>query len=148
MRSDCTEPNFRLRTTVDLTGTRPHNTENTYRRHRRTQQTNKYLRMQANNRTRYYDPRWAWIRYERTGRRTDADLCSLRRTEQENRSEVLPDVHGRSSKQREPPRNPATDAMEQKQRENKNRERSSEAVRQHFVLSTRDPFFFVVLFLL
>ena len=33
---------------------------------------------------------------------------------QENRSEVLPDVHGRSSKQREPPRNPATEAMEQK----------------------------------
>ena len=68
----------------------------------------------------------ARIRYERTGRRTDADLCSLRRTEQESRSEVLPDVHGRSSKQREPPRNPATEAMEQKQRENKNRERSSE----------------------
>ena len=68
----------------------------------------------------------ARIRYERTGRRTDADLCSLRRTEQESRSEVLPDVHGRSSKQREPPRNPAAEAMEQKRRESKNRERSSE----------------------
>ena len=40
-------------------------------------------------------------------------------------------------------------AMEQKtESKNKNRERSSESVRQHFVLSTRDPFFFVVLFLL
>ena len=61
-------------------------------------------------------------RYERTGRRTDADLCALRRTEQGNRSEVLPDVHGRSSKQREPPRNPATESdgagnREQEQRE-------------------------------
>ena len=51
---------------------------------------------------------------------------------------------GRSSEQREPPRNPATEAMEQKQKENRNRERSSESVRQHFVLSTRDHFFFFV----
>ena len=51
---------------------------------------------------------------QRTGRRTDADACSLRHTQKESRSEVLPDALGRSSKQREPPRNPAQKAMEQK----------------------------------
>ena len=90
----------------------------------------------------------AQIRYERTGRWTDADLCSLRRTEQQNRSEVLPDVHGRSSKQREPPRNPATEALEQKQRETRTEREAPKSVRQHFVLSARDDLFFVVLFLL
>ena len=85
---------------------------------------------------------------KRTGRRTDADLCSLRRREQENRSEVLPDVHGRSSKQREPPRHPATEAMEQKTENEQEEREAPKSVRQHFVLSTRDDFFCVVLFLL
>ena len=88
----------------------------------------------------------ARIRYERTGRRTDADLCSLRRREQENRLEVLPDVHGRSSKQREPPRNPATESDGAENRERARTEREApKSVRQHFVLSTRDDFFFFVL---
>ena len=44
----------------------------------------------------------------------------------ENRSEVLPNVHGRSSKQREPPRNPAmeSDGAETEREQRKNRERS------------------------
>ena len=50
---------------------------------------------------------------QRTGRRTVADACSLRHTQEGSRAEVLPDALGRSSKQREPPRNPAQKAMEQ-----------------------------------
>ena len=65
-------------------------------------------------------------------------LASTQRTG--NRSEVLPDVHGRSSKQRGPPRNPATEALEQKQRETRIEREAPKSVRQHFVLSTRDPF--------
>ena len=56
---------------------------------------------------------------QRTGRRTDADACSLRHTQKGSRAEVLPDALGRSSKQREPPRNPA-----QKSYGARNRERS------------------------
>ena len=49
----------RLRRTEDHTGTRPYNTENAYgQRHRQTQQTNIFLWMQANNRSKYYNPRW------------------------------------------------------------------------------------------
>ena len=61
-----------------------------------------------------------------------------------SRSEVLPEAHGRSSKQREPPRNPAQEAMEQKEK----REKRPESVRQHFVLSARDALFFFALLLL
>ena len=52
----------------------------------------------------------AQVRYKRTGRRTDADACSLRRTKG-SRSEVLPEALGRSSKQREPPRKPAQEKL-------------------------------------
>ena len=58
---------------------------------------------------------------QRTGRRTDADAYSLRHTQKGSRSEVLPDALGRSSKQREPPRNPAQESYGAR-----NRERSSE----------------------
>ena len=68
-------------------------------------------------------------------------------TRKGSRSEVLPDALGRSSKQREPPRKPAQEAMEQKGKGD-TREKRPESVRQHFVLSTRDPFFFLVLLLL
>ena len=52
---------------------------------------------------------------------------------------------GRSTKQREPPRNPAQDTVEQKTE----REREApKSVRQHFVLSTRDIFLLFFLFLL
>ena len=47
---------------------------------------------------------------------------------------MLPEAHGRSSKQREPPRKPAQKrAMEQ--RREKQREKHPESVRQRFVLS-------------
>ena len=87
----------------------------------------------------------ARIRYERTGRRADADLCSLRRTEQENRSEVLPDVHGRSSKQREPPRHPATESDGAVNRERARTER--EALNRFGSTSSSPremPFFFAL----
>ena len=58
---------------------------------------------------------------QRTGRRTDADACSLRHTQKGSRAEVLPGALGRSSKQREPPRNPAQESYGAR-----NRERSSE----------------------
>ena len=48
-------------------------------------------------------PDGAQVGCNRTGRRTDADACSLRRTKGGSRSEVLPEALGRSSKQREPP---------------------------------------------
>ena len=83
---------------------------------------------------------------QRTGRRTDADACSLRRTKG-SRSEVLPEALGRSSKQREPPRQPAQEKLWRK-RGRENREKRPESVRQHFVLSARDPSFFLVLLLL
>ena len=85
---------------------------------------------------------------ERTGRRTDADLCSLRRREQENRSEVLPDVHGRSSKQREPPRNPATESDGAENREQEQREKlrnrfgsTSSSPREIFSSSSSSSFY-------
>ena len=90
----------------------------------------------------------ARIRYERTGRRTDADLCSLRRTEQENRSEVLPDVHGRSSKQREPPRNPATESDGAENREQEQREKLRNRFGSTSSSPREIPFFFFVLSLL
>ena len=105
------------------------------RRHRKTQ-TDEYIYMyeQITNQeatTRNGAP----VSYNRTGRRTDADACSLRRTKG-SRSEVLPEALRRSSKQREPPRNPAQErAMEQ--RKEKQREKRPESVRQHFVLSAR-----------
>ena len=71
----------------------------------------------------------ARVGYNRIGRRTDADACSLTHR-RGYRMEVMPEVLGRFSEQREPPRKPAhTKAMElgkKKQRE------------QHFVLSTRE----------
>ena len=42
--------------------------------------------------------------YNRAGRRTDADACSLQRSKG-SRSEELQKAHGRSSKQHEPPQN-------------------------------------------
>ena len=64
-------------------------------------------------------------------------------TQKGSRSEVLPDALGRSSKQRESPRNPAQKLWSRKQREKR-----PESDRQHFVLSTRDPPFFFDLLLL
>ena len=84
--------------------------------------------------------------YNRTGRRTDADACSLRRTEGEQVG-GLPEALGRSSKQREPPRNLHRKSYGAKG-EGEQREKRPESVRQHFVLSARDPFFFLVLLLL
>ena len=79
-------------------------------------------------------------REQRTGRRTDADACSLRHTQKGSRAEVLSDALGRSSKQREPPRTLHRKAMEQEtERE------APKSVRQHFVLSTRDGSLFLVL---
>ena len=66
---------------------------------------------------------------------------------QNNRSEVLQDALGAFHEQREPPRTLHRYAMEQKT-ENEQEERSSESVRQHFVLSAREPPFFVDAFLL
>ena len=67
-----------------------------------------------------------------------------------SRSEVLSEALGRSSKQREPPRNPAQEKLWSKTKRGKGeqREKRPESVRQHFVLSVRDPFFFLVLLLL
>ena len=91
----------------------------------------------------------ARIRYERTGRRTDADLCSLRRREQENRLEVLQVALGAFLKTARASSKPAQvrDGAENRERTRTERE-APKSVRQHFVLSTRDAFFFVVLFLL
>ena len=126
-RPDYIEPQIRLRTTVDRTGTRPYNTENAYRRHRRTQQTNIYLRMQAITEQGVTTHDGARIRYERTGRRTDADLCSLRRREQRKqvggaagRTRTVLETARASSKPCNGKR------WSRKQRESKNRERSSE----------------------
>ena len=90
----------------------------------------------------------ARIRYERTGRRTDADLCSLRRTEQETGRRCCRTYT-------DDPRNSASllETLQQKlwsrNGEGARTEREGpKSVRQHFVLSTRDPFFFVVAFLL
>ena len=70
--------------------------------------------------------------------------CDARRG---SRSEVLPEALGRSSKQREPPRNPAQKSYGA-QEGRKQREKRPETVRQHFVLSARDAFFFLALLLL
>ena len=65
----------------------------------------------------------------------------------ENRSEVLQDALGAFHGQREPPRNLHRYAMEQKTESRSERE-APKSVRQHFVLSARDVFFFVDAFLL
>ena len=127
-------------------GTRPCDTETrTDDDTERRKQTNIYMYEQITNKeatTRNGAP----VGYNRTGRRTDADACSLQRTKG-SRSEVLPEALGRSSKQHEPPRNPAQERA-MGQRGGKQREKRPESVRQHFVLSARDPLFFLVLLLL
>ena len=60
---------------------------------------------------------------KRTGRRTDAEPCMTRRTEKGSRSEVLQDALGAFHEQREPPQNPATEAMEQKMQRTNKREK-------------------------
>ena len=72
---------------------------------------------------------------QRTGRRTDADACSLRPTQKGNRAEVLPDALGRSSKTARASSKPCTEKLWSK----KQREKRPKSVQQHFVLSTRDP---------
>ena len=89
----------------------------------------------------------ARIRYERTGRRTDADACSLGRTKG-SRSEMLQDALGAFHEQQGPPRNLHREAMEQKTEKEQEEREAPKSVQQHFVLSTRDAFFLVVLFLL
>ena len=81
---------------------------------------------------------------QRTGRRTDADLCSLRRTKQEQvggaagRTRTILEAARASSK-------PCNGKLwSRKQRARTERE-APKSVRQHFVLSTRDPPFFFVL---
>ena len=66
----------------------------------------------------------------------------------ENRSEVLQDALGAFHEQREPPRNLHRYAMEQKTENEQEEREAPKSVRQHFVLSTRDPFFFLDLLLL
>ena len=61
---------------------------------------------------------------------------------------MLPEALGRSSKQREPPRKPAQEKLWSKKGEGEQGEKRHESIRQHFVLSARDPFFFLVLLLL
>ena len=87
-------------------------------------------------------------RYERTGRRTGADARSLRRTKGENRSEVLQDALGAFLETARASSEPAQEAMEQKTESEQEEREAPRSVRQHFVLSARDDFFFVVLFLL
>ena len=57
---------------------------------------------------------------QRTGRRTDADLCSLRRTKQEQVGGAVGRARASLVTARASP-NPAQKAMEQKQRENRER---------------------------
>ena len=84
---------------------------------------------------------------QRTGRRTDADLCSLRRTKQEQvggaagRTRTILETARASSK----PCNGSDGAETDRERVEREAPKS---VRQHFVLSPRDPFFVLVLLLL
>ena len=79
---------------------------------------------------------------QRTGRRTDADACSLRHTKEgqvggaAGRTRTILETARASSK-----------PCNGKRWSRKQREKRPESDRQHFVLSTRDPFFFLVLLL-
>jgi hypothetical protein len=109
--------------------------------------TNEYvLESTSQETTKKYNPRWGTNEYnenEQGGEQMPNPACCDAR-KQENRSEVLQDALRAFHEQREPPRNPATEAREQKT-ENEQEERSSESVRQHFVLPTRDDFVFFAL---
>ena len=63
---------------------------------------------------------------ERTGRRTDADTCSLRRTEQGYRSELLQDALGAFLETARASSKPAQVSDGARNRERTRRERSSE----------------------
>ena len=89
----------------------------------------------------------ARIRYERTGRRTDADLCSLRRTE---RGKQVGGAAGRTRTILEAARASTKTCTERatELRRGEQGEKRPKSVRQHFVLSARDSYFFLNLLLL
>ena len=90
----------------------------------------------------------AQVGYNRTGRRTDANACSSQRRN-ESRSEVLPEAHGHSSKQREPPQKPAQKKKSYGAKERKiEREASGIGPTALRPLCVRESFFFLVLLLL
>ena len=84
----------------------------------------------------------------RTGRRTDADPCLLRRTETEEQ------VGGAAGRTRGVPRTarastkPAQVRDGAEDRESRSEREAPKSVRQHFVLSARDPLLLFFLFLL
>ena len=89
----------------------------------------------------------AQVRCKRTGRRTDADACSLRRAKGEAGRRCCRTHSGVPRDSASLLENLHRKAMEQKGG-GEQREKRPESVRQHFVLSTRDAFFFLVLLLL
>ena len=73
-------------------------------------------------------------------------LMPARQRKRGNRMEVLPEAHRRSSEQREPPETCTKESCGDMENE---REKRPDSVRQHFVLSTRDdPFSLLVSLLL
>ena len=85
-----------------------------------------YLIQLANRQTKKYNPRWGTNEYnenEQGGEQMPNPVCCDAR-EQENRSEVLQDALRAFLEQREPPRNPATEAREQ-ETENEQEEREA-----------------------
>ena len=76
------------------------------------------------------------IGYNRTGRRTDADTCSS--AHERETMEVLPEAHGHSSKQREPPEN-----LQRRTMENGGGEASGLRSDNTSSSTTRDPFLYM-----
>ena len=85
--------------------------------------------------------------YNQTGRRTDADACSLRRTKGEQVGGAAGSTRAFLETARASSKT-CTGKSYGANKEGKQKEKRPESVRQHFVLSTRDPFFFLVLLFL